>query len=74
MTNRFINRKINNHKMQLDIPDIFLFAIFVAVFVVSLITYQSIPKLEKDISILKKKTVQMHNEAEWRSGAQSKGL
>ena len=73
MINRLINRKINKHKMQLNIPNIFLFTIFVAVFVVYMFAYQSIPELENDISILKKKTIQMHNEAEW-SGAQSKGL
>ena len=70
MINQFINRKINN-KMQLNIFDIFLFAIFVAVFVVYVFTYQSVPKFEKDISILKNKTVQMHTETEWRSEAQS---
>src|SRR6185436_4586185 len=74
MINQFINRKIHNHKMQLNITDIFLFAIFVAVFVVYMITYQSIPKLEKGILILKNKTVQMHTEAKWRSEVQSKGL
>jgi len=74
MINQFINRKINNHKMQLNITDIFLFAIFIAVFVVYIITYQNIPKLEKGISILKNKTVQMHTEAEWRSEVRSKGL
>ena len=64
--NQFINRKTNNRKMQLNISDIFLFAIFVAVFVVYVFTYQSIPKLERDISILKNKTIQiqMHTEAE----------
>ena len=67
MINQFINRKINNHKMQLNITDIFLFAIFVAVFAVYMITYESIPKLEKGILILKNKTIQMHTEAEWRS-------
>ena len=67
MINQFINRKINNHKMQLNIFDIFLFAIFVAVFVVYVFAYQSVPKLERDVSILKNKTIQMHTEAEWRS-------
>lgn len=74
MINQFINRKINNHKMQLNIFDIFLFAIFVAVFVVYVFAYQSVPKLERDVSILKNKTIKMHTEAEWRSEAQSKGI
>ena len=74
MINQFINRKINNHKMQPNISDICLFTIFVAVSVGYVFTYQSVPKLERGISILKNKTIQRHTEAEWRSEAQSKGL
>ena len=59
--------------MQPNISDICLFTIFVAVSVGYVFTYQSVPKLERDVSILKNKTIQMHTEAEWRSEAQSKG-